>query len=289
MTLWQILFLGLLQGATELFPVSSLGHAVLLPRLLGWRYDQSSPEFLPYVVLLHLGTAIALLVYFRDDWVRLARAFVGAVVRGRLGPDPDERLAILLLVGTVPTVVIAAYAKEAVTRLFADPRAAAALLLANAVVMGVGELLRRRDERRRPAPEAGAAAREAAFGGERELGFVPALVVGACQSLALLPGISRSGSTITAGLLAGLSHESAARFSFLLATPIIFAAGVVEVGELGSAGSRLPEYLAGAALAGITAYLSVRFLLRYFRSGRLDPFAVYCAVLGLIGLLAIRP
>ena len=123
---------------------------------------------------------------------------------------------------------------------------------------------------------------------EADLGFVPALIVGTSQSLALFPGISRSGSTITAGLLAGLKHESAARFSFLLATPIILAAGVLEVPTLFKAGTPLGMYFAGAVVAAVTAYLSTRFLLRYFRSGRLDPFAVYCLVLGLVGLYATR-
>ncbi|HEV3232038.1 MAG TPA: undecaprenyl-diphosphate phosphatase [Candidatus Dormibacteraeota bacterium] len=300
MSFWQAIFLGFLQGATELFPVSSLGHAVLLPKLLGWSYDQSSPEFLPYIVLLHLGTAAALLVYFRQDWIALARAFFAAVARGSLGADPNERLALLLLAGTVPTAVIAGLFKKDLEKLFANPRLAAVFLIVNGAVMGTGELLRRQAERRRPAvgtsgagataaaSTVGAAAREAAFAEERELGFGAALVVGASQSLALLPGISRSGSTITAGLLSGLSHEAAARFSFFLATPIILAAGLVEVGGLASTGGRLPRYLAGAAVAGVTAYLSVRFLLRYFRSGRLDPFAIYCVALGLAGLLLIH-
>jgi undecaprenyl-diphosphatase len=286
MSLWQALFLGFLQGATELFPVSSLGHTVLLPKLLGWNINQSDPSFVPYVVLLHLGTATALVVIFRREWAGIVTGFVGAVYRGRIGEDPNERLAMLLFVGTIPTGLLGAFFESDLKRLFATPRVAAAFLVVNGGIMGVGEVLRRRDERRRHA-ETGTD-RERAFATEDNLGFVPAAVVGASQSLALFPGISRSGSTITAGLVAGLKHESAARFSFLLATPIILAAGVFEVPTLFKSGTQLGVYFAGAVTAAVTAYLSTRFLLRYFRSGRLDPFAVYCVALGLIGLFATR-
>jgi undecaprenyl-diphosphatase len=286
MSLWQALFLGFLQGATELFPVSSLGHAVLLPRLLGWSFNQSDPSFVPYVVLLHLGTAGALLVVFWQDWVRIIGAFFRAVYKGRVGEDPNERLAMLLFVGTIPAGLLGAFFESDLKKLFATPRVAAAFLVVNAGIMGTGELLRRRAERRRRDQATTDPDRE--FANESDLGFVPALVVGASQALALFPGISRSGTTITAGLLASLKHESAARFSFLLATPIILAAGVLEVPRLFQAGTPIGMYLAGALVAAVTAYLSTRFLLRYFRSGRLDPFAIYCLVLGLVGLYATR-
>jgi len=286
MSLWQALFLGFLQGATELFPVSSLGHTVLLPKLLGWNLNQSDPSFVPFVVLLHLGTATALLVVFRRQWAGIVAGFARAAYRGRVGEDPNERLAMLLFVGTIPTGLLGAFFESDLKKLFATPRIAAAFLVVNGAVMGIGEVFRRRDERCRSAEAA--TERERAFATEGTLGFMPAVVVGASQSLALFPGISRSGATITAGLVAGLKHESAARFSFLLATPIILAAGVLEVPALFRPGTQLGVYLAGAVTAGVTAYISTRFLLRYFRSGRLDPFAVYCVGLGLIGLLAAR-
>jgi undecaprenyl-diphosphatase len=286
MSLWQALFLGFLQGATELFPVSSLGHAVLLPRLLGWSFNQADPTFVPYVVLLHLGTAAALLLVFWEDWVRIVAAFFRAVYKGRIGDDPNERLAMLLFVGTIPAGLLGAFFESELKKLFATPRLAAAFLVVNAGIMGTGELLRRRAERRRLRPVP--AEPEAVFSDESNLGFLPALVVGASQALALFPGISRSGTTITAGLLAGLKHRSAARFSFLLATPIILAAGVLEVPRLFQPGTPIGMYLAGAVVAAVTAYLSTRFLLRYFRSGRLDPFAIYCLILGLVGLVATR-
>ncbi|MHB8509553.1 MAG: undecaprenyl-diphosphate phosphatase [Candidatus Dormibacteria bacterium] len=286
MSFWQAIFLGFLQGATELFPVSSLGHAVLLPHLLGWKYDQTDPTFLPYIVLLHLGTAAALLAAFRQDWVHLTRAFIRAVVRGKVGDDPAERLAVLLLAGTVPAGAFGAFFEKDLRKLFTNPRTAAIFLLVNAVIMGGGEFLRRRREAHRAASEH--VDGNPAGSGEGDLSMRSAFIVGSSQALALFPGISRSGSTITAGLLLGLRHESAARFSFLLATPIILAAGLLEVPSLASAGRLLPTYIAGAAVAAVTAYLSTRFLLRYFRSGRLDPFAAYCAVLGLVGLVATR-
>jgi undecaprenyl-diphosphatase len=286
MSLWQALFLGFLQGATELFPVSSLGHTVLLPKLLGWNLNQSDPSFVPYVVLLHLGTATALLFIFRREWVAIIGGFFRAVYRGHIGEDPNERLAMLLFIGTIPTGFLGVFFESDLKKLFATPRIAAAFLVVNGGIMGLGEVLRRRDERRRRV-EAGTD-REREFATEETLGLVPAAIVGTTQSLALFPGISRSGSTITAGLLAGLKHESAARFSFLLATPVIFAAGALEVPTLFKANNNLGIYFAGAVTAGITAYLSTRFLLRYFRSGRLDPFAIYCVALGLIGLYATR-
>jgi undecaprenyl-diphosphatase len=277
MSLWQALFLGFLQGATELFPVSSLGHAVLLPHLLGWSYDQRDPTFVPYIVLLHLGTALALLIVFRQDWPRIIAAGARSVLRGRVGDDPDERLAILLFIGTLPAGAFGVLFQSELHNLFASPRFAAVFLLCNAVIMGGGELLRRRDQRR-AATEGDAVA----------LSYLQGLAIGASQSLALLPGISRSGATITVGLLSGLRHESAARFSFLLATPIILAAGVLEVPTLATAGDKLLMYFAGAVVAAATAYVSTRFLLRYFQSGKLWPFAVYCALLGFVGLVFVH-
>ncbi|GAC1334880.1 MAG: undecaprenyl-diphosphate phosphatase [Candidatus Dormibacteria bacterium] len=291
MTLWQALFLAFLQGATELFPVSSLGHAVLVPRLLGWNYNQSDPTFVPYIVLLHLGTAVALLFVFRQDWPRLVRACVRAVARGRVGDDPNEKLAILLMIGSLPAGAAGVFFQHELKRLFANPRFAAVFLLVNAAIMAAGEVLRRRAERTRvhaadPQPEIPAADGEP--GPEARLSYRQALLIGASQGLALFPGISRSGTTITTGLLSGLGHESAARFSFLLATPIILAAGALEVPTLFTAGGRLPIYVAGAVLASVTAYISTRFLLRYFQKGHLWPFSAYCAVMGVVGLIATR-
>jgi undecaprenyl-diphosphatase len=280
------MFMGLLQGATELFPVSSLGHAVLVPSLLHWSFKQSDPSFVPFLVLLHLGTATALLVLYRVQWVAIIRGFFTAAIRGRIETGP-ERLAMLLMVGTIPAGILGVYLESRIKSLFASPYVAASLLVANGVLMLAFELLRRRAESRagRDAPDG--AEREERFAEAEQISFRAAAIVGACQALAFLPGISRSGVTIGGGLLAGLRHEEAARFSFLLATPIILAAGLVEVPLLFATGVPVAEYVAGAVLSGIAAYASARFLLRYFRSGRLDPYGWYCIAAGLVSLLLL--
>jgi len=284
---WQAALLGLLQGATELFPVSSLGHAVIIPSLLHWSYKQSDPTFLPFLVLLHLGTAGALVVLYRRDRVDIIRGFVSASIRGRI-KEPNERLAMLLVVGTVPTGLVGVFFQKQLQSLFANPRAAAAFLVVNGVVLMGAELLRRRAERRAALEDRDRVAQEAAFKDVGGLSFAAATLVGICQIGALFPGISRSGATMAGGLLAGLRHQESARFSFLLATPIIAAAGLLEVPELIHPGVPLATYLMGAVLAGLAAYASARFLIRYFRSGRLDPYAYYCLVVGVVAFLLLR-
>ena len=283
MTTWQVLFMGLLQGATELFPVSSLGHAVVLPALLHWSYRQSDPNFVPFLTLLHLGTAGALLVLYRQDWARIAVGFFRAAYRGRIG-GPEERLAMLLLVGTVPAGVAGLLLEVPLKQLFATPRAAAGFLVLNGLILLGGELLRRRSERQGGSREE----QEMQFKEAEQISFRAAAVTGMAQALALLPGISRSGVTMTGGLLAGLRHQEAARFSFLLATPVIAAAGLLEVPQLLHQPGPLGLYAVSAVVAGVAAYLSARFLIRYFRSGRLDPYGWYCGALGLVALALLR-
>jgi undecaprenyl-diphosphatase len=283
MNAFQVLFLALLQGVTELFPVSSLGHAVIVPALLHWRYNQSDPSFVPFLVLLHLGTAAALLILYRRDWIVIVRGFVRAAVRGRV-ERPEERLAMLLVVGTVPAGAVGLVLEKPLKALFANPRTAAAFLVANGAILLAAEMLRRRSERR----QAGREEQEAAFRRVEDLSYPAAVLVGLAQALALLPGISRSGATMAGGLLAGLRHQEAARFAFLLATPIIAAAGLLEVQELFARGVPIGLYLAGAVLAGVAAYVSAAFLIRYFRVGRLDPYAAYSAAVGVLALLLLR-
>ena len=274
--------MGLLQGASELFPVSSLGHAVLVPSLLHWRFKQSDPSFVPFLVLLHIGTATALLVLYRDQWVLIIRGFFAAAFRGQMRDD-NERLAMLLLTGTIPAAVLGVLLENRIKALFASPYAAAAFLVVNGVLMLGFELLRRRAERGSTRKE-----QEEGFAHAERISFRAAAIVGACQALAFIPGISRSGVTIGGGLVAGLRHEEAARFSFLLATPTILGAGVIEVPQLLTSGVPLAEYAAAAVLSGIAAYASARFLLRYFRSGRLDPYGWYCIAAGLVSLALLR-
>ena len=302
LTAGAILFLAVIQGATELFPVSSLGHAVVLPALFHLGFKYSDKDLVPILTLLHLGTAGALLVLYRHEWWRIIRGFVRAAIRGTIETG-DERLAMMLVVGTIPTGIVGFFFVNQLTKLFGDPRAASAFLIVNAGILAGAELFRRRDERRRgvkPTPpiktsvpgELEAVARhkedDPGYIGIDRLNLRTALIVGACQIGALFPGISRSGITMAAGLVAGLRHEEAAHFAFLLATPIILSAGLLEVPNLSGSSSTLAIGAGAAVLAGVVSYLSARFLLRYLRFGRLDPFAYYCAALGAAGLVFIR-
>jgi len=285
-----ILFLAVLQGATELFPVSSLGHAVVVPPLIGLSFRQSDPAFVPVLTVLHLGTAGALLILYRDQWRRIIAGFVRAALRGRVLGD-DERLAMMLVVGTIPAGLVGFFLESRLKTLFATPRLAAGFLIVNGAILLAAEAFRRRDERRRqvavPAPPAHRPG-DPEYAPVERLTLRAALLVGFCQIGALMPGISRSGVTMAAGLVAGLRHAEAARFSFLLATPIILAAGLLEVPNLGPESPTALVATGAAVLAGVVAYVSARFLLRYLRSGRLDPFAYYCAALGVTGLILIH-
>ncbi len=279
--------MGLLQGATELFPVSSLGHAVLVPSLLRWTFKQSAPAFVPFLVLLHLGTASALLVLYRAQWVDIVKAFVRAAVRGRISND-SERLAMLLMTGTIPAAILGVFFESRIKALFASPYVAAAFLVVNGALMLGFELLRRRAERRADVASLSRVEQEERFADAAHISFLAAGIVGACQALAFVPGISRSGVTIGGGLLAGLRHQESARFSFLLATPTILGAGLIEVPQLFAGRVPIVEYLVAAVLAGIAAFLSARFLLRYFTSGRLDPYGWYCIAAGLVSLALLH-
>jgi undecaprenyl-diphosphatase len=266
-TFLQAMLLAVLQGVSELFPISSLGHTVLLPALFGWRIDRSDATFLAFVVALHLGTALALLVFYRRDWARIAGGLARSVARGRIGDDPYERIGWLLIAGTIPLALVGVFLEEPVKRLFGSATLVAGFLILNAFVMFFGERLKRAER------------------GDVALDALPCssgALVGLSQALALFPGISRSGSSIVGGLLAGLDHEEAARFSFLLATPAIGAASVLELPRLfvPAAHGILIESLAGGVLAALTAYASVAFLTRYFRSNDLRPFGWYCLIFG---------
>jgi len=271
---FQGAMLGLLQGVSELFPVSSLGHSVILPKLVGWNIHQNAPYFLSFLVATHLATALVLLGFFWRDWVRIVKG-LGRSLRDReIAPgDSDAKLGWLLVVGTIPAGILGLTLQDSLRKLFASPQYAAVFLACNGLILYGAELLRRRA----PQTEADDDARIA-----RQVGWTQSVVIGAAQALALIPGFSRSGASMGGGLLVGLSHKDAARFAFLLATPIIGAAAVLKIPELaGSQGNgvRGPGAL-GAACAAVTAYLAVRFLMRYFETRTLTPFAVYCAAAG---------
>jgi undecaprenyl-diphosphatase len=288
--LLQVAALGLLQGVAELFPISSLGHTVIIPGLLGWGNLIKSDAFLPLVVLLHLGTALALLTFFWRDWVALIRAFVRTSVAGRLDADPQGRTIWLVIVGTIPAGLLGVYLQKTIQAAFfssALPILPAAFLALNGAVLFVGERLRQRSE---PAGY-DRTKQEETFKTINDLGFGQALLVGFAQAGALVPGISRSGITMVAGMGARLRHEEAARFAFLLATPLIAGAGLLEVPQLFTKGNigMLPYALIGGVVAFVAAFVSVKFLMRYFQVGRLTPFAYYCLAAGTLSFLILLP
>jgi undecaprenyl-diphosphatase len=263
--------IAILQGVTELFPISSLGHAVIVPSLLRWPIDQHSPEFLPFLVVLHVGTAVALLIYFWREWLAIA---LGILRRGPGSADAWRALG-LIVIATLPAVVIGLLFEKLVRGLFASPIVAALFLIANGFLLLLGDWLRVRSE-----------ARASRTPKTTALGWSGALAIGFWQCLAFLPGVSRSGAAIVGGLVAGLQHAEAAHFSFLIATPIIAGAAVLEIPKL----LALPGHgisglaLASGVVAGVTAYLSIAFLMRYFRRHDFDdalvPFAIYCWAAG---------
>jgi len=288
----QASVIGLLQGASELFPVSSLGHSVLVPALIGgsWQHlvtesaggNSGASPYLAFIVALHVATAVALLVYFRADWVRIIGAFVTSV-RTRKVTTSARRLAWLIVVATIPVGLTGLLLEHTFRTLFAKPLAAAIFLIINGAILLAGERLRGRSDQ--------LAKGNGLLGDEHRsldsLAYREAGIIGLFQTLALLAGISRSGITMVAGLLRGLDHEDAARFSFLLATPVILAAGVLKLPSLAdAAGTGIRgQVLVGALIAGVAAYLTVRFLVRYFQTRTLTPFALYCLVGGALATL----
>jgi len=268
LTALQAIVMAVLQGVTELFPISSLGHAVILPRLLHWSIDQKAPDFLPYLVVMHLGTATALLLYFWRDWF----AFGGSLLsRTSARSRVDRRIFVFVVLATIPAVVVGFGFRKWLGDAFGSPPLAAFFLIANGFVLYFGDQI----------------------GGEavgvlEQLNWKGALAIGLAQCLALIPGFSRSGLTIAAGVAAGLRHEDSARFSFLMATPIILAATALEAPKLLRQGATLggAAVLSGV-VAGLVAYASLAFLMRYFHKhefAAMRPFSYYCAAAGLASL-----
>ena len=266
MSVQFLFFLSILQGVTELFPVSSLGHTLLVPALFDMHIDRHAPQLLPFLVALHLGTAFALLWYFRARWIAVIGGWFGTL-RGRR--SAEGHLGWALIIGTIPAGLVGLVLEKPLERLFHDLRIVAAALVVNGILLFFGDRLQRR--RASLPPE--------------KLGFRQAALVGLAQVGALIPGFSRSGLTMIAGAAAGLGAVEAAEFSFLLGTPIIFAAGILELPKLFQAPGQLGDALLGGVLTAIAAYLSVRFLMRFFEGrGRLSGFGIYCVVAGLLCL-----
>jgi undecaprenyl-diphosphatase len=354
MTYPEAMVVGLIQGVTELFPVSSLGHNVLIPALVGgsWARDLNvaAPEspYLAFIVGLHVATAIALVIYFWRDWVRIIRGFFTSI-RDRDVVTADQKLAWMIILATIPVGLAGVLFEHEFRVLFGKPILAAVFLIVNGVILFSGEKFRTRksrqaddevaEERRLAAapaqvqhePVAGVAAvglAAAADGGATTAGlprrpghgshaatkpdpgafraaesaaaiqadrrlskleFLQAVLIGSAQILALLAGISRDGVTMVAGMFRGLSREDAARFSFLLATPVIFAAGALKVEDLIHLGHGIyGPIIAGSILSGVGAYVSVRYLVKYFQTRTLTPFAIYCVLFGVGSIIYLQ-
>jgi undecaprenyl-diphosphatase len=273
----QAIALGLLQGFSELFPISSLGHSVILPGLLGWDIHQNDNFFLTFLVGTHLATALVLLGFFWHDWVRIVRGLVRSLqAREIAADDTDAKLGWMLVIGTIPAGIIGLLLEHPLRHLFKSPTSASVFLALNGLVLFGAERLRRRA----PGPDASVPDPDARIA--RRLTWREALGVGTAQALGLIPGFSRSGATMGGGLLVGLSNEDAARYAFLLATPIIGAAAALKLPDLfGPDGDGVRgQTLVGALCAAVTAYIAVRFLMRFFHTNRLTPFATYCAIAG---------
>jgi undecaprenyl-diphosphatase len=299
LTYLQAIIIALVQGVTELFPVSSLGHSVLVPAWIGGSWEtlvtqSSQPHsessfYLAFIVSLHVATALALLWLFRLDWVRIITGFLRTVRRAVKGEgmstrDSDERLAWLIVLATIPVGITGLALEHVFRTAFAKPVAASAFLFLNGLILMAGDRARRQQPAEEPART------HSDLESDRRLArmsWSDGLVIGALQTCALFAGISRSGITMVGGLFRGLSHEDAARFAFLLATPVILAAGVLKMPSLfGSAGDHIHGQVAvGFVLCGVTAYFSAKYLLRYFETRSLRPFGIYCLAAGAISLV----
>jgi undecaprenyl-diphosphatase len=268
LTALQAIIMAVLQGVTELFPVSSLGHAVILPRLLNWGVDEKAPDWLAYLVVMHLGTSIALFAFFWRDWLSFLRSLVSA---SDSHAKTDRQTFFFVILATIPAVIVGSLFRKLLGDAFAAPAIAAVFLIVNGFILYFGDRIG-----------------EESVGSLDQLNWKGALAVGFAQCLALIPGISRSGATMVAGVVAGLKHSEAARFSFLMGAPIILAANVYEAPKLMKEGATLGGMaILSGVVAGIFAYLSLTLLMRYFRRHEFEamsPFAYYCWAAGVISL-----
>ena len=282
LTYAQAIILGLLQGITELFPISSLGHSVLLPAILHWQLDEHAAYFVTLLVATHFATALVLFFFFFQDWVKIIAGFFRSITGKGIAPgDVHARLAWLIIVATIPAGFLGLIFQKKLEVLFASPMIVAVFLMVNGFVLYGVELLKGNRSRVRSTMRSGDVS-------IARIPWIAAIGTGLAQCLALLPGFSRTGASLGGGLLSGLDHESAARFSFLLATPIIMAAAVLKLPALLSAQNYpVPQILAGAAAAAVAALVSVTFLTRFFKSNTMRPFAVYCVIAGFVSLILL--
>ena len=297
LTYLQAIILGIFQGVTELFPVSSLGHSVLLANLFGWHNlsDQQvshTSAFLNFLVMMHVATAIALIIFYRAEWKRITQGFMRTVRAKQIDMhDSDAKLAWLLIAATIPAGLVGLVFEHKLRAAFGTAFFAIIFIILNGIMLLKGDKLVTRAELNRPRRRPGASMDElAATRTSRvvsdHLTIERAVLIGFAQIGALFAGISRSGITMLAGLRSGLDHQDAARFSFLLATPIILLAGIYKLPSVLSSSNRsMGPMLLGSLLAGIGAYISVRFLDSYFRNKSLRPFGWYCIGFGVFMLL----
>jgi undecaprenyl-diphosphatase len=283
LTYFQAIVLGLFQGLTELFPVSSLGHSVILPALFNWHVDEANDFFLIFLVATHLATALALLIFFFEDWLLIVKGLFRSLSFWPTSGTHDAqyaKLGWLLIIGTIPAGLIGLLFQNKLQVLFASPRLAALFLIGNGLMLWGVDKMRRNGKKN--------VENKKNIDGENNLAkltWMQSLKVGLAQCLALIPGFSRTGATMAGGRLVGLSHESAAYFAFLLATPIIFAAAALKLPELGRYAvtggmAAISPLIAGFVAAFIAAYFSARWLVRYFKTNNLMPFAIYCMAFG---------
>ena len=260
-----------------MFPISSLGHSVIFPRLIGWNIDQNNPYFLMFLVGTHLATAIVLFLFFWKDWANILKGMGKSFAQREITESNYHgKLGWLLVVGSIPAGIIGLLFQEKLQAAFAAPRLAALFLICNGALLWFGELLRRKAKTNKNEK-----IQDAHLG---KLSWWQAIKIGSMQIIALIPGFSRSGSTIVGGLYVGLSHEDSARFSFLLATPIIGAAALLKIPELLISIDQkgIEVALVGALCAAFAAYLSIKFLMKYFHTKTLTPFALYCVSAGIV-------
>lgn len=294
LNIWQTIALSLLQGLTELFPVSSLGHTVILPGLLPGLFGPANLQtdascggqscFLPIITSLHIGTSVALVIYFWRDWWQVILTLVKSVKEGEVHTGTNEWVSFLIIIGVIPAGLIGLILEKPLKHLFSSPVIAAAFLVVNGSILFAGERMRKRAVEK--AQYASTAEGKAAFQPLSSLTWKEATIVGIAQALALIPGISRSGVTMVGALGVRLNYEDAARFSFLLGTPLIFLAGALEIPQLfGQSAQTLELVFVGMVISGVTAYLSTKFLMKYFEKGNLNPFAYYCWGAGLVALI----
>ncbi len=290
LTILQTIILALLQGITELFPISSLGHTVIIPGLLPSLFGRqganlvNDPNFLPLIVALHLGTSIALFIYFWRDWFQVIRSLFKSIKEGEVKRGTEEWISFLIIIGCIPAGLLGGFLDKPLKALFASPLLAASFLVVNGSLLFLGERMQNHWVPKGLSPKE----REAQFRPLASLTWKEAIIVGLAQSLALIPGISRSGASMVAGLGIRLNHEDAARYSFLLGAPLIGAAALLEVPSLfGLPAHILLLVFSGMVLAGVAAFLSTKFLMKYFETGRLTPFAIYCWGAGLLALIVL--